>query len=71
MKRKNTNHEEPNSNKFLKNILALEKLFDLQDRFKRSMNVKKNNTITNHEIMNIVIEMDIKPVNLGYCLSNS
>ena len=48
-----------------KNIIRLEKLFDLQDKFKRPTNMKINSSSLRYEAVNLGIEQNAQTINLG------
>jgi ribonuclease HI len=51
-----------------KNVLTLEKLFDLQSKFRRPTNLKTNNSMMMHFLVNLGTYEQPKYVNLGtYC----
>jgi hypothetical protein len=48
-----------------KGVVNIEILFDLQDNFKWSSNVKTNSSISGHEVINLGMKENLKNVNLG------
>jgi hypothetical protein len=54
-----------------KNVLTLEKLFDLQSKFRRPANPKTNNSTMMHFLVNLGTSEQPKYVNLGTCCSDS
>ena len=48
-----------------KNIIRLEKLFDLQDKFKNLTNTKTNSSSLKYEAINLGIEKNPQNINLG------
>ena len=61
-----TSEEKPeHSNGIPKNIGRLEKLFDLQDKFRRPTNTKTKNSSLLYEVVNIGTEKNPKNINLG------
>ena len=48
-----------------KNIVRLEKLFDLQEKFKRPTNTKTSSSSLLYEFFNLGTEQDLKNINLG------
>ena len=48
-----------------KNIIRLEKLFDLQEKFRRQTNTKTRSSILLYEVVNLGTEQDPKNINLG------
>jgi hypothetical protein len=52
-----------------KNVLSLEKLFDLQTKFRRLMNPKTNNSTMMHFLVNLGTPEQPKYINLGTCCS--
>jgi hypothetical protein len=53
------------SNIIPKNIVKLEKLFDLQEKFKRPTNTKPRSSTLLYEAVNLGTEQDPKNINLG------
>ena len=53
------------SNTMPKNIVKLEKLFDLQDKLRRPINTKTRNSSLLYEYVNLVTEHNPKNINLG------
>ena len=47
-----------------KNIIRMEKLFDLQDKFKKSTNTKTNNSSLKYEAIYLGIEQNLQNINL-------
>lgn len=45
----------------------MERLFDLQDKFRGTVNSKTNSVILAHQIINIGIEENPKNINMGVC----
>ena len=52
-------------NIMLKNIVKLEKLFDLQEKIRRPTNTKTRNSTLLYEVVNLGTEQDPKNINLG------
>ena len=48
-----------------KNIIRLERLFDLQDKFKRPMNTKISRSSLRCKVVNLSIEHNLQTINLG------
>jgi hypothetical protein len=53
------------SNNIPRSVVRLEKLYDLQDKFKKVMNCKTNNSYIQFEIVNLGSEFSPQNVNLG------
>ena len=53
------------SNTMPKNIVRLEKLFDLQEKFRRPTNMKTSISTLLYEVVNLGTEQDPKNINLG------
>ena len=53
------------SNPMTKNIVRMEKLFNLQDKFKKSTNTKTKNSSLKYEAINLGIEKNPKNINIG------
>ena len=53
------------SNIIPKNIVRLEKLFDLQEKFRRPTSTKTRSSTLLYEVVNLGIEQDSKNINLG------
>ena len=53
------------SNGMPKNIIKLEKLFDLQDKFKRLTNTKISSSSLLYEVVNLGTEKNTQNINLG------
>ena len=61
-----TSEEKPeHSNIIPKNIVRLEKLFDLQEKFRRPTNTKARSWTLIYEFVNLGIEQEPKNINLG------
>jgi hypothetical protein len=54
-----------------KNVLTLEKLFDLQTKFRRHANPKTNSSTMMHFLVNLGTSEQPKYVNLGTCCSEA
>jgi hypothetical protein len=54
-----------------KNVLTLEKLFDLQSKFRRPSNPKTNSSTMMHFLVNLGTSEQPKYVNLGTCYSDT
>jgi hypothetical protein len=54
-----------------KNVLTLEKLFDLQSKFRRPTNPKTNSSTMMHFLVNLGTSEQPKYVNLGTCCSDT
>ena len=52
-------------NSIPKSIVRIEKFYDLHDKFKKSINLKKNSSSLNHEKVNIGTKDNPKNINLG------
>ena len=48
-----------------KNIIRMEKLFDLQDKFRRPANTKTNYSFLLYEVVNLGIKQNPQNINLG------
>ena len=48
-----------------KNIIRLEKLFDLQDKFKRSINTKTSSSSLKYKAINLGTEQSLQTINIG------
>ena len=48
-----------------KNIITLERLFDLQDKFKRPTNMKISSSSLRYEVVNLGTEKNPQKINLG------
>ena len=48
-----------------KKIISLEKLFDLQEKFRRPTNTKTSNSSLLYEVVNLITEHNPKNINLG------
>ena len=48
-----------------KNIIKLDRLFNLQDKFKKSINTKTNSLSLKYEAVNLDTEQNPKNINLG------
>ena len=53
------------SNIIPKNIVRLEQLFDIQEKFRRETNTKTRSSTLLYELINISVEQDPKNINLG------
>ena len=53
------------SNIIPNNIVRLEKLFDLREKFRRSTNTKTSSSTLLYEVVNLSTEQDLKNINLG------
>ena len=53
------------SNIIPKNIVRLEKLFDLQEKFRRPTNTKTRSSTLLYEVVNLGTEQDLNNINLG------
>ena len=61
-----TSEDKPKySNVMPKNIIKLEKLFDLQDTFKRPTNTKISSSSLRYEVFNLGIEQSPQNINIG------
>jgi hypothetical protein len=59
------------SNTMPKNIVRLEKLFDLQEKFRRLTNTKTSNSSLLYEAVNLGIKQNSKNINLGKSCTHS
>ena len=58
--------DKPEYRKFMqKNIIRIEKLFDLPEKFKRSTNTKIRNSSLRYKVVNLGIEQNPQNINLG------
>ena len=53
----------------LKGVRALEQMFDLDNKFRKPVNVKTHSSSLQFELINLGIEVEPKYVNLGKCCS--
>jgi len=61
-----TSEEKPeHSNTMPKNIVKLEKLFNLQEKFRRLTNTKTSSSTLLYEVVNLGTKQDPKNINLG------
>ena len=61
-----TSKENPeHSNGIPKNIIILDKLFDIQDKFRRHTNTKTSSLSLLYEVVNLDIEQNPQTINLG------
>ena len=61
-----TSEEKPkHSNTMPKNIVRLEKLLDLQEKFKRPTNTKASNSSLLYKVVNLGTKQNLKNINLG------
>ena len=61
-----TSEDKPEYNNTMpKNIVRLEKLFDIQDNFKRLTNTKKSSSSLRYEVVNLSTEQNPQTINLG------
>lgn len=59
--------DENKGNPIPKGVVSLEKLYDLQNRFKGPKNTKNNSSTLMHEQINLGVERDPKFVNISTC----
>ena len=55
------------SNMILRNVVTLEKLFDLHNKFRKMPNPKMHSSIFAYQIVNIETKESPRNINLGVC----